>query len=76
MGRHDVVAGLKVKEESITFNKEVFGNIFKRERLLSAHLKGVQCCLKDHNTSDLIMLEKNLQHEYEGVLAQEEMLWF
>ena len=73
-GNQDVV--WRVKEDSIVCNKEVFGNIFRRKRHLEARLKGVQRSFKAGYTSDLLWLEKQLQHDYEVVLAQEEMLWY
>ena len=52
----------------------MFGNIFRRKRLLEARLRGIQRSLEITYTSDLTQLEKQIQHEYENTLAQDEML--
>ena len=65
-----------VKEKSIMFNWDVFGNIFKRKRQLEGRIKEVHRQLDMVITSDLIQLEINLQQDYKEVLAQKEMLWF
>lgn len=66
----------KVREKSILFNRETFGNIFRRKRNLEAHIKRVHMQLDSHLYSDLINLERALQKQYNEVLAQEELLWY
>lgn len=66
----------KVQEKSTIFNKQVFGNIFRNKRLLEARIKGVHCQLDLYSYSDMIMLEKDLQRQYDQVLAQEKLLWY
>lgn len=66
----------KIMEESQTFNTEIFGNIFHNKRRLEARLSGVHKQLDVFASSDLIMLEKELQDEYSIILAQEEMMWY
>lgn len=60
----------KIKDQSLVFNKEVFGNIFRRKRLLEARIRGVHQQLDLFPYSDLIALEKDLQKQYSDVLAQ------
>jgi hypothetical protein len=66
----------KVQDHSIVFNKEVFGNIFRNKRAIEARLKGVHQQLDIYQTSDLILFERQLQQDYNVLLAQEEMLWY
>lgn len=65
-----------VRQNSITFNKDTFGNIFKKKRQLEARIKGVHLQLDTCPTHALIILEKELQDQYADVLEEEEMLWF
>lgn len=66
----------KIKEQSLTFNKEIFGNIFKRKRHIGGCIKGAHRQLDIFVSSDLIQLERELQQQYNEVLAKEELLWF
>lgn len=54
----------------------MFGNIFKNKRRLETRIKGVHKLLDSYPSSDLIKLERDLQCEYNRVLAHEEMLWY
>lgn len=65
-----------VQRKSIIFNRVVFGNIFKSKRILEGRIKGVHRQLDIHPSYDLIRLERDLQCEYNKVLAHEEMLWY
>lgn len=65
-----------VKEQSIIFNKEVFGSIFKRKRKIEARIKGIQQTLERVDSLSLLHLEQALQHEFNHILFQEELLWF
>lgn len=62
--------------DSLKFNKEVFGNIFRRKRHLEARLRGVQRRLEEVDSARFCLLEKELQDEYNKVLYQEELLWY
>lgn len=62
----------KVTQESIKFNKEKFGNIFANKRHLEAQLQGIQRTLENVDSGSLY----DLLREYEGILFQEESLWF
>jgi hypothetical protein len=57
-----------IKEKFITFNKEVFGNIFKRKRQVEAHTKGV------HRQLDIIQLEMELEKQFSAILKEKELL--
>ncbi|XP_057442323.1 uncharacterized protein LOC130734042 [Lotus japonicus] len=65
-----------VQVDSIAFNKDVFGDIFRRKRRIEARLKGAQRELNVRVTSDLVMFEADMQREYKSILKQEELLWF
>lgn len=66
----------KVREDSIIFNREVFGNIFKKKRNIEARLQGIQRAFEHVDSLDLVQLEINLQREYNQILFQEELLWY
>lgn len=75
--KDDVVEDLgNVTKESIKFNKEIFGNIFANKGKLEAHLQGIQRALETVDIVSLVILQKELQAEYEKVLFQEESLWY
>lgn len=63
-------------ENSIIFNNEVFGNIFKRKKHVARRLKGVQLYLERVDSIHHVHLEKELQSEYNHILFQEEMNWY
>lgn len=65
-----------VKEDFIAFNKDVFGSIFKRKRNIESRIKGIQRALERVDSLSLHHLEQSLQHEYNHILFQEELLWF
>jgi hypothetical protein len=74
---HNTITALKnVKENSIIFNHEVFGNIFKRKKHMESRLKGIQSYLERVDSLRHTLLEKELQNEYNHILFQEEMLWY
>lgn len=73
----DVLSKLgKVQDKSLIFNKVVFGNIFRKKRLLEARIRGVHQQLDILPYSDMICLEKDLQRQYCYVVALEELLWY
>lgn len=65
----------KIKDSSIIFTKQVFGNIFRRKRRVEGRLRGVHKQLDVFPFAD-IQLERELQNELSSILAQEELLWF
>jgi hypothetical protein len=58
------------------WNREIFGNIFKRKKELLARLNGIQNSPHYGYSSFLDSLEKDLQAQLENTLYQEECLWF
>lgn len=65
-----------VKEASIQFNRDAFGNIFGGKRELEARLKGIQRKLEVVDSAALVVLQGTLLKEYENILFQEETFWF
>lgn len=65
-----------IRKNSLVFNRDIFGNIFKRKRHIEGRIRGVHLQLDRYPTSDLIHLERDLQQQYSSVLEEEEMLWF
>lgn len=59
-----------------TWNRETFGNIFKRKRILEKRLEGVRKRLATGVSQHYLELETALQKEWEDVLNQEQFLWF
>ncbi|GAU31065.1 hypothetical protein TSUD_322020 [Trifolium subterraneum] len=57
------------------WNKEVFGNIFKRKKELLARLNGIQNSPTYGYINFLESLEKELQDQLASTLYQEECLW-
>jgi len=64
-----------VKDESLVFNRETFGNIFKRKREYEARLHGIQRSLEHVDSASLLILQRKLLQEYENILFQEKTLW-
>ncbi|CAJ2669285.1 unnamed protein product [Trifolium pratense] len=58
------------------WNKEVFGNIFKRKKELLARLNGIQNSRNYGYSNFLESLEKELQDQLATTLYQEECLWY
>ncbi|XP_074318679.1 uncharacterized protein LOC141655501 [Silene latifolia] len=58
------------------WNKEVFGNIFRKKRELLARIEGCQRHLSIARTSNIIKLEAKLRRELDEVLEREELLWY
>lgn len=71
-----VEALTKIKNGSLVFNQEVFGNIFRRKRLIERRLLGIQQTLERIDSAWLDLLESQLQREYDSILFQEELLWY
>lgn len=60
----------QVKEDSIRFNQEVFGNIFKRKKNIETRLQGIQRTLENVDSVALVNLEQKVHHEYNQILFQ------
>lgn len=65
-----------VQEDSIAFNINVFGNIFKRKRMVAARIASTQQRLEQVDYAFLARRLQDLRREQEDILAQEEMLWY
>jgi len=63
-----IIALNNVKENSIIFNNEVFGNIFQRKKRIEKRLKGVQQYLDRVDSFHHVLLEKELHREYNHIL--------
>ena len=74
-GGSDAIRCLEeVRVDSIKFNIEVFGNIFRRKKDLEARIASIQKSLETWDSSSLEQLERQLRQEYDVVLAQEELI--
>ncbi|KAL8137685.1 hypothetical protein V2J09_003686 [Rumex salicifolius] len=60
----------------LTWNREIFGNIFKRKRPCYSRTVGVQRRLEVAPSMVLIKLERRLRIELSGILEQEQTLWW
>ena len=58
------------------WNKEMFGNLFRRKGQIWARLNGVPKKLADGSGKHLIKLEVKLRRELDDVLNQIETFWF
>ncbi|WCJ39803.1 DNAse I-like superfamily protein [Euphorbia peplus] len=58
------------------WNSSVFGNIFRKKRRLLARIKGIQNSLANRFNSSLKKMEKQLQHDLDDVLKEEELFWY
>lgn len=65
-----------IRKKSTKFNERVLGDIFKRNCQIEARIKGVHKQLDTFPYSHFIILEKQLQVQYDQVLHEEEMLWY
>ncbi|KAJ8421811.1 hypothetical protein Cgig2_009394 [Carnegiea gigantea] len=57
------------------WNKEVFGNLFRRKRNLWTRIEGIQCTLNNGGPRHLAKLEVRLRKELDSKLDQIESLW-
>ncbi|KAL7228900.1 hypothetical protein ACSBR2_007568 [Camellia fascicularis] len=58
------------------WNKNIFGNIFRRKRWLLGRIDGIQISQARTYSHNLHKLENELTTEYNRVLYQEELFWF
>ncbi|XP_019200243.1 PREDICTED: uncharacterized protein LOC109193865 [Ipomoea nil] len=58
------------------WNREVFGNIHKRKKIIMSRLSGIQKVLAENMHRGLFKLEQKLRLELEEILYQEELMWF
>ncbi|KAL5772200.1 hypothetical protein ACOSQ2_012124 [Xanthoceras sorbifolium] len=66
---HSLASNLKV------WNKDSFGCIFKRKRVLLARILGIQRSLSGKYNSSLVSLENQLICEYNEIAKQDEVFW-
>ncbi|RYR24105.1 hypothetical protein Ahy_B02g057597 isoform A [Arachis hypogaea] len=64
-----------IKQELITWNKHIFGNIFKAKRRIMNRLGGIQRCNSYGQNPFLDQLEVNLNKELNEILDKEETFW-
>lgn len=58
------------------WNKNVFGNIFRKKRWIQGRLNGVKKAQETNFAHNLQFLERDLIKEFNDILLQEEVLWF
>ncbi|XP_074265314.1 uncharacterized protein LOC141587744 [Silene latifolia] len=63
-------------DQNMRWNKEVFGNIFRKKRELMARIEGCQRILSVQRATNLIKLEVKLRRELDEVLEREKLLWY
>ncbi|XP_028127267.1 uncharacterized protein LOC114323788 [Camellia sinensis] len=78
MKNHDsLLANLdNLAHKASLWNKEVFGNIFRRKRWLLGRIKDIQKSQATIYSHNLHVLEMDLVDQYNRVLYQEELFWF
>ncbi|XP_028094850.1 uncharacterized protein LOC114294871 [Camellia sinensis] len=54
-----------------TWNKEVFGNVYRRKRFLLARIEGIQKFQTHNYSHNLFLLEQDLIKQYNSTLFQE-----
>lgn len=57
---------------AITWNKEVFGNLFARKKKILARINGVQKAIAARPSTFLFSLDRELSQEYSEILNREE----
>ncbi|KAL7175265.1 hypothetical protein ACSBR2_028969 [Camellia fascicularis] len=58
------------------WNRNVFGNIFRKKRWLVGRINGIQSAQAVHYSHNLHSLENQLIEQFNEVFYQEELLWF
>ncbi|XP_074267507.1 uncharacterized protein LOC141590888 [Silene latifolia] len=66
----------KLSKDLQEWNKQTFGNIFRKKRELIARIGGCQRELSRARIGYLIKLEAKLRRELDDILEQEELLWY
>ncbi|KAL5755807.1 hypothetical protein ACOSQ2_020553 [Xanthoceras sorbifolium] len=57
------------------WNRDSFGSIFRRKRVLLARILGIQKSLSYNYNSSLVSLKYHLSREYNDIINQEEIFW-
>lgn len=60
----------------MVWNKEVFGNIFKRKHQILRRLEGIDKVLMNNSIERLLLLKDQLWKEYQSIVRYEETYWF
>lgn len=58
-----------------SWNKDIFGNIFKRKWRIQRRLEGIQKHLSEEPTAGLLKLEARLKRHWNEALIQKKILW-
>ncbi|XP_072064261.1 uncharacterized protein [Arachis hypogaea] len=66
----------QVRDDALAFNRDVFGNTFKRKRELERRVTSIQQRMERVDALSLIQEERELQSEYSNLLMQEELFWY
>ncbi|XP_057444772.1 uncharacterized protein LOC130737018 [Lotus japonicus] len=70
-----IPASDKFREEAISWNRNIFGEIGRTKRKLMRRLEGINNRLRMAHVPYLVKLQDRLWKEYQKVLFQEELLW-
>nr|AIK35195.1 LINE-type retrotransposon LIb DNA [Ipomoea batatas] len=65
-----------VAQKSSQWNRQVFGNIFRRKKDLETRIQKIQRRVNFATSNDLQQLERHLITDFNEVLDQEEAFWF
>lgn len=63
------------QEKAQEWNRDVFGNLFKKKKRILAQLEGTQRALGLRPSSSLLTLESQLRNELYDILRWEEIFW-
>lgn len=62
-------------EKLIAWNRDTYGCIFERKRMVRRRMEGVMKALSERQSLELIKLERCLKKEWTEVLLQKKLLW-
>lgn len=66
----------KTTQNLIIWNKDIFGNIFKKKHRLLRRLEGINRVLLSNHSDRLIALREQLWQEYSSIVKYEEVYWY
>lgn len=72
---HLLLAISYFQKKVVSWNKNVFGNVFHRKKRVLARLAGIQRSMARHPSVSLSNLEKELRSDYNAILEDERELW-
>ncbi|XVE65588.1 hypothetical protein DITRI_Ditri08aG0012200 [Diplodiscus trichospermus] len=70
-----IEASSEFREKVTKWNIDVFGNIFKKKRVLLARLNGIQKAMERYSSKKLKKLDQELRKELDEIMLQEEVFW-